>query len=226
MCAVTYTVVRGDSWWKIKTKAGKSLSSVLKVNKANSRTPLMVGKTICLPAGSKVGNGAMPAADSSTCDVIYKAVRGDSWSRIAKKKKVPMSELLSANGATTRTKILIGDVMCLPKSAKSATQASVGLVLPPPAEVFSANRSKAIIREVFPARLEARALEIAKRESRFNAAAYNWCCVGLFQINWYSHAKWLGDMGVTAPEMLLDAEVNAQAAYTLYKRAGGWGPWQ
>ena len=225
-CAVTYKVVRGDSWWKIKTKAGKSLSSVLKANKATTKTKLLVGKTICLPAGSKVGSGATPAAATSTCDVTYTAVRGDSWSRIAKKKKVKMSELLSVNSATTRTKILIGDVMCVPKSSKSATQASTGLVLPPPAKVFSANRSKSIIREVFPARLEARALEIAKRESRFNAAAYNWCCVGLFQINWYSHAKWLGEMGVTAPEMLMDAEVNARAAYTLYKRAGGWGPWQ
>lgn len=225
-CAVSYTVVRGDSWWAIKEKAGTSLSAVLNANNATQSTPLVVGRTVCLPAGSKVGTGATSASSESTCDVTYRAVRGDSWSRIARKKKVTLRELLAVNSATTRTKILIGDVLCLPASARSATQASTGLVLPPPARVFSAKRSRAIIREVFPTRLEGRALEIAQRESRMNAAAYNWCCVGLFQINWYSHSKWLGEMGVTAPEMLLDAEVNARAALALYKRAGGWGPWQ
>jgi LysM repeat protein len=224
-CAIPYTVVRGDSWWTIAQKAGTSLSAVLKANKAKSSTKLLVGKVICLPAGAKVGTGASAPSDA-TCGVTYKTVRNDSWSRIAQKKKVPLKELLSVNSATTKTKIFVGDVLCLPKSAKSATQASTGLVLPPPAKIYSARKSTAIIREIFPERLHTRALAIAKRESRLNAAAYNWCCVGLFQLNWYSHNKWLGQMGVTAPEQLLDARVNAEAALALYKRSNGWGPWE
>jgi LysM repeat protein len=224
-CAVSYTVVRGDSWWTISRKAGKSLSAVLKANNAKTSTKLLVGKKVCLPAGSKVGNGAAPTTANATCGVTYKTVRNDSWSRIATKRKVSLKELLTVNSATTKTKIFVGDVLCLPTSAKSATPSSRGLVLPPPAKIYSAKKSTAIIREIFPERLHSRALAIAQRESRLNAAAYNWCCVGLFQLNWYAHNKWLGQMGVTAPEQLLDARVNAEAAYALYKRSNGWGPW-
>jgi len=221
-CAVSYKVVRGDSWWTISRKAGTSLSAVLKANTAKPSTKLLVGKSICLPANAKVGTGS-PASSDATCGVTYKTVRNDSWSRIAQKKKVSLKELLSVNSASTKTKIFVGDVLCLPKSA---TQASTGLVLPPPAKIYSAKKSTSIIREIFPERLQTRALAIAKRESRMNAAAYNWCCVGLFQLNWYSHNKWLGQMGVTTPEQLLDARVNAEAAYALYKRSNGWGPWE
>lgn len=224
-CAVSYKVTRGDSWWAISRKAGTSLSAVLKANKAKTSTKLLVGKTICLTAGAKVGTGT-PASSDATCGVTYTTVRNDSWNRIAKKKKVSVKELLRVNSATTRTKIFIGDVLCLPKSAKKVTETRTGLVLAPPARVFSAKRSRAIVRKVFPKRLEQRALAIVQRESRMNAAAYNWCCVGLFQINWYSHNKWLSQMGVTTPEMLLDAQVNAEAAYALYKRSNGWGPWE
>jgi LysM repeat protein len=224
-CAVSYTVVRGDSWWKISLKAGTSLSAVLKANKAKTSTKLLVGKTVCLPKGAKVGSGS-GASSNATCGVSYKTVRGDSWSRIAQKRKVSLKELLQVNSATTKTKIFVGDVLCLPKSATSATQTSKRLVLGPPPKIYSAKKSTAIVREVFPVRLHTRALAIVKRESRFNAAAYNWCCVGLFQINWYAHNKWLGEMGITTPEQLLDARVNAEAAYALYKRSNGWGPWE
>ena len=225
-CAVPYTVVKGDSWWTISQKAGKSLASVLKANKATTKTKLLVGKSVCLPKGSKTTADVVPVQDASTCEVTYKTVRNDSWSRIAQKKKVTLQELLKTNGATAKTKIFVGDVLCLPKNAVKTAETRTGLVLPPPAKVYSAKKSKQIIRDVFPDRLEERALAIAQRESRMNAAGYNWCCVGLFQINWWSHSKWLAGMGVTAPEMLLDAQVNAEAALALYKRSSGWGPWE
>ena len=224
-CAVPYTVVGGDSWWKISQKAGKSLSSVLKANKATTKTKLLVGKNICLPKGSKTST-ATKVQDSDSCATKYKTVRGDSWSRIAQKKKVKLRELLAANNATAKTKIFVGDQLCLPKGAVQTAETRPRLVLPPPAKVYSAKKSRQIIRDVFPKRLEERALAIAQRESRMNAAGYNWCCVGLFQINWWSHSKWLADLGITAPEMLLDAQVNAEAALVLYKRSSGWGPWE
>jgi hypothetical protein len=152
-------------------------------------------------------------------------VRGDSWWKISRKAGTSLSAVLKANKAKTSTKLLVGKSICLPKSAKSTTQTSKRLVLGPPPKIYSAKKSTAIVREVFPVRLHTRALAIVKRESRFNAAAYNWCCVGLFQINWYAHNKWLGEMGITTPEQLLDARVNAEAAYALYKRSNGWGPW-
>ena len=83
----------------------------------------------------------------------------------------------------------------------------------------------AVIREVFPKRLEARAVSLAKRESKLVATSYTSCCVGLFQINWWAHKSWLKDFGVTKASQLLDARTNARAALEMYKRSGGWSPW-
>ena len=57
------------------------------------------------------------------------------------------------------------------------------------------------------------------------ATARNSCCYGLFQINWTPHKGWLAGLGITSPEQLFDATNNAYAAYALYQRSGGWGPW-
>ncbi|MFM7262854.1 MAG: LysM peptidoglycan-binding domain-containing protein [Acidimicrobiales bacterium] len=164
---------------------------------------------------------------ATSCARPYEAVENDSWSRIADKVGVTMRALLDANDATMKTLILVGDTVCLPKGAtyeKKSTEAT-GLRLPAPKKRYSRSQSAAIIRDVFPDRLEKKALALAKRESKLNAAAYSWCCVGLFQINWWAHKPWLKDMGVTKASQLLDAEVNARAALQMYKRSGGWSPW-
>jgi hypothetical protein len=98
--------------------------------------------------------------------------------------------------------------------------------LKPPAKRYSAKKSEAIIREIWPDDLDGRAVAIAKRESKLNAAAWNGCCVGLFQINWSSHKSWLKGMGITSAQQLLDARVNAKAGLAIYKRSNGWGAWE
>ena len=82
-----------------------------------------------------------------------------------------------------------------------------------------------IIRDVWPDELEERALEIAFRESRYVPTAKNFCCYGIFQIYWTVHDVWLVDIGITDDQQLYDPATNARAAYALYQRAGGWGPW-
>jgi hypothetical protein len=39
------------------------------------------------------------------------------------------------------------------------------------------------------------------------------------------HKKWLTSIGITNAGMLWDPRVNAYAAYVMYQRSGGWGPW-
>jgi hypothetical protein len=39
------------------------------------------------------------------------------------------------------------------------------------------------------------------------------------------HRAWLGDIGITSADQLYDPTLNARAAFALYERAGGWGPW-
>jgi hypothetical protein len=83
-----------------------------------------------------------------------------------------------------------------------------------------------MIRDIWPDELEEHALEIAWRESNYIATAHNgWCCYGVFQIYYTAHQSWLDDYGVNSANDLLDARKNITAAYALYQRAGGWGPW-
>ncbi len=163
------------------------------------------------------------AAPATLCTKTYTVVKNDSWNRIAGRVKVSMGLLLKANKANTRTMLLIGDVICLPKSAITKAQ-STGLGLKAPAKRYTAAQSEAIIREIFPDSLENRAIAIVKRESKLNAAAYNKCCVGLFQIHFKAHRSTLARIGITSAQELLDARKNTLAALTIYKRSG-WSPW-
>lgn len=90
--------------------------------------------------------------------------------------------------------------------------------------VYSQAQSEAVIRNVWPDDLEEKAVAIATRESNLHNAAHNYCCYGLFQINFAPHQQWLATVGVTKPEQLYDPTVNAQVAYKLYVKAG-WAPW-
>ena len=165
---------------------------------------------------------------SAACARPYVAAKNDSWSRIADKTGVGVQALLGANDATAKTMILIGDTLCLPKGAtwnQRSTKATGLRNLPTPSVRYSQRQAAAVIREVFPDNLEQRAIELARRESKLTATSYTWCCVGLFQINWWAHKPWLASIGVTKASQLLDARVNARAAYAIYKRSGGWSPW-
>ena len=164
------------------------------------------------------------ASASPRCSRTYTAKPNDSWSRIATKVGAPMKDLLKANKATTDTMILVGDVVCLPKSATKGGSSS-GQRLKVPVKKYSPREVEAIIRDVFPARLEGRALKIARRESKLNPAATSWCCLGLFQIYWQVHRPSLKAIGITSAQQLLDPVLNAKAALLVYKRSGSWEPW-
>jgi hypothetical protein len=120
----------------------------------------------------------------------------------------------STTPATTRT----------PSTTTSPTTAAP--VTSPPAPTASQAQVQQLIRDIWPDDLEQRALEIAYRESRYIATAYNgWCCYGVFQIYYTAHDGWLDEIGVDTASDLYDAQKNITAAYLIYQRSGGWGPW-
>lgn len=81
-----------------------------------------------------------------------------------------------------------------------------------------------MIRYVWPDQLEARALRIAYRESRYQPDVRTWCCFGVFQIH-RMHLAWLCPLlDICATADLYDPMLNIVAAYALYER-DGWGPW-
>ena len=181
------------------------------------------------------------------CAIGYEVVAGDFWIRLADAAEVPLAELLEANGASSSTPIYPGTSICLPAGATtpvaptttvptSTTPATIppATTTPVTTEPVGATPSssnstpaevKQIIRDVWPDELEERAIEIAYRESRYVPTAQNYCCYGLFQIYWSVHRTWLDDIGITDGQQLFDPATNARAAYALYQRAGGWGPW-
>ncbi len=194
------------------------------------------------------GSAALEAAAANApadrveriCAIDYEVVAGDFWIRLADAAEVSLAELLEANGASSMTPIYPGTSICLPAGATTpvppptapattapatTTPASTPAGTTPSSSNSTPDEVKQIIRDVWPDELEERAIEIAYRESRFVPTAKNYCCYGLFQIYWTVHRSWLDEIGITDDLQLFDPATNARAAYALYQRAGGWGPW-
>ena len=189
------------------------------------------------PAPSPEAVAAAPAACKK-----YEVVAGDYWILIAKKVSVSVGDLLAVNGASTSTALYPGRTICVPSNASAPTTAAPTTAKPTPTTAkptptttpaapapkasYTRAEVEAIIRSVWPDNLETEALRIATRESNLQPGVRNFCCFGLFQIYFSVHRSWLATIGVTNAEQLYDPWVNARAAYTLYQRAGGWGPWK
>ena len=185
-----------------------------------------IGLVLGTVAGPAVG---APSASAACTSFIVE--RGDSWSLLADYAGVGLSSMLRANNASAKTIILPGQKLCVPKGATFNRPGSVvaeeatpqKLVIPK--KRLSAAESEAIIRDIFPDKLERRALKIAQRESRLNHVAHSWCCLGLFQIYFGANKAFLGTLGITNASQLLDARTNATAAYAMFQRSG-WAPWE
>lgn len=255
VCVKTYTVALGDGWLRIAQAHSVTLDEVLAANAANVSTFLMVGTTICVPANAvdpttTVATTTPPVTQAAStyvapfslaCAKSYTVVLGDGWLRIANKHNVAMKDVLAANAANSSTFLMVGKKICVPANATTptvtpttvkATPATTKTTRPaptptinPPSRSYTAAEVEAIIREIWPDDLEEEALRIAKRESRLNPRAQNYCCYGLFQIYFNVHKKWLAEIGITSGEMLLDPYNAAKAGLRLYER-NGWGPWK
>ena len=195
------------------------------------------------------GVSAVAEREVPACPSTYAAGPGDSWYRIAAAADITPSALFAENGANADTVIFPGDQICLPAGATmpspppttpattapgtaptteppSTTEPPPTTTTQPAAPPASQAEVQQIIRDVWPDELEERALEIARRESNFIATAHNGtCCYGVFQLYWSVHQSWLADFGISSATDLFDADKNARAAYGLYQRSGGWGPW-
>ena len=125
----------------------------------------------------------------------------------------PVATAPAGSGASTR-----------PATTAAPTTTPTTTSPPRPAAVPQ-SEAAAIIREVWPDELEERALEIAWRESNHRSNVNNFCCYGLFQVYYSVHRSWLASLGIDSAQDLFDPRANAIAAYGLYQRAGGWGPW-
>ena len=205
-------------------------------------------------AGTTAVAAPRTTAAAPSCNRTYEVVAGDYWLSIARAHDVPLAALLAQNSATAASALFPGQSVCLPANATTPTAARAPAPTPapattkppaataappttakpttttaaaaaPPANRYSRDDVVAIIRAVWPDELEEKAIAIATRESNLNPAVRNYCCFGLFQIYWNVHKSWLKEMGIASAAGLYDPTANANAAYALYQRSGGWGPW-
>ena len=237
VCASSYTVQAGESWYLIAAKVGVKASLIAGANNRTIRSPLMVGQVICLPAGAVVPTTPAPSSSKSTnttapkpaCSSTYKVVAGDSWYGIAAKVGARAADLTAANSMTLRSTLRVGDTICLPPGAKapaSTTPKSSGSTSNTVSvRRYSRGELEAIVRAVWPDELEADAFYVVGRESNWNNLSQNSCCVGIFQLNYNSHNSWMKAYGVTDRTQLLDPEVNARLALVTWQRSGSWRPW-
>jgi LysM repeat protein len=210
-----------------------------------------VSDTVASPAAEAATVSAQAARLEPECALEYEAASGDSWYRIADAAGVTVDELLDVNLAELDAPIYPGDEICLPEGATmpapstttttpvtpSTTSAPSTTVAPTTvapsttapsvtAPLASPDEVQQLIREIWPEELHEKALQVAWRESNYRANAHNgWCCYGVFQLYWTVHRSWLDDFGINSTADLYDARKNITAAYALYQRSGGWGPW-
>ena len=200
-CGKQYELVAGDYWIRIADAADVSLADLLAVNGSSVDTMLVPGRSVCLPMGSSTPSSPPAATAPATTSP-------------------PTTAALARSAPTTTTTTT---------AAASPTPPVVAPAPTPPAPARPAAvpslQAIAIIRQMWPDDLEEHAIEIARRESNHKSNVNNFCCYGLFQIYYSVHKSWLSTIGVNSAQDLFDPQLNAQAAYILYQRAGGFGPW-
>jgi LysM repeat protein len=215
-------------------------SLIAGTNNKTIQSPLMVGQEICLPPSATVPAPINLNVVTTTtvakivCVGKYTVKTGDSWSGIAAKVGVKISELTSANGKTSRSTLLPGQELCLPRGAVTAPATAPSNQAPPttqppryvPTKTFTRAELEKFVRDAWPDNLEENAFYVVHRESRWNPLARNSCCIGLFQLNWNAHKSWMKkNHGITDAAELLNPEINAKLAYATWQRSGSWRPW-
>ncbi len=127
---ITYTVKKGDSFWKIARIYGVSMQELAAENNMSLNKVLSVGTELRIPPGGalisedelppikKTGRPAPPPTPSSyepsTEDGTYVVKPGDSLWKIARTHGLKVSELAAANGLDPKKPIIVNQKLVIP----------------------------------------------------------------------------------------------------------------
>ena len=119
-----YVVVKGDSFKKIATAHGLSVSAVAKANPGVDSSKLRIGQKLQLPASagssSTAANPEAPAAATTeTSGSVYVVKTGDTLHKIASANGTTVKAIEKAN-ALKSTQIKVGQKLKLPAKSKPA----------------------------------------------------------------------------------------------------------
>lgn len=230
VCAGTYIVIANDFWNRFPRTSGASVEKWLAANNATPDTPLYVGDELCIPAGAVAPD---PPPATTAPPTTAAPVTTPAPAPVVAAAPAPPPPAATTPPAPVVTQapapppvvtqppapIPAGAPSTVPLCGALPTSNGNPAGTPGPAEV------EAIIREVWPDELEARALCIAKNEAKLRADLNNYCCYGVFAI----YFRWVADdlratFGIDEPADLYNARTNIALAYQLYLRSG-WDPW-
>ena len=131
---LTYTVVKGDSCWKIARMYGVTKEELATCNNLSLKKPLKVGTVLLIPPGGEFitpekRSKLKPAPRRTTrqvkktsytpsdSDGTYTVRKGDSLWKIARRYNVSTSQLVKANHIDARRPIKPGDKLIIPGAA-------------------------------------------------------------------------------------------------------------
>lgn len=100
-----YTVASGDTFWIISQKQNVSIEKLMEVNNADENTILYVGQEIVIPTNENTSK-------------IHTVDSGDTYWIISQRYNVDIYSLMSANDATEKTVLNVGDQIIIPSDEK------------------------------------------------------------------------------------------------------------
>jgi LysM repeat protein len=136
--AKPYTVVKGDSFYKIAKGNGVSMKALTDANPGVDSAKLKVGQVLQVPAGAApstavssasatpaIATASQSSAPVSKVQARYIVKSGDTLSRIARAHKTTVQALKAANGLTSE-RIAAGQSLKMPATRLAGTAGSRG----------------------------------------------------------------------------------------------------
>jgi membrane-bound lytic murein transglycosylase D len=108
----SYTVRRGDSLWSIAKQSKTSIDRLARLNRIGRRDLLRVGQTIRMPLPNALPT-QLSDVPSKIRKIQYKVRRGDSLSRIAKKFRVRVRDIVQWNEIAPQRYLQPGQALTL-----------------------------------------------------------------------------------------------------------------
>src|SRR4051812_35013725 len=131
-----YIVVAGDFLAGIAAKLGVSLPQLLATNNLKTKSVIIPGDKLIVPAGATSPAPAPAATSPSAGSLIHTVKSGEFLASIASLHKVTLPDLMAVNNLTVKSLILPGQQLTLPANAVAApTDAAAKVSAPASASV-------------------------------------------------------------------------------------------
>jgi LysM repeat protein len=116
----TYVVVAGDFLAGIAAKVGVSLPQLLTANNLTTKSVILPGNKLIVPAGATTPTPAPAPTSPTTGSLVHTVKSGEFLGSIANLHKVTLADLLAVNNLTVKSLILPGQQLALPGNAVAA----------------------------------------------------------------------------------------------------------